>query len=300
MREMQTAFGPEVDRRPPDQPHRRWPGFALILACWTVLALIRTPSTILSNGFDAHSVQGWEYGFGAAFMMLVPWMLATPLILTLVSRYPFQGRTWDHRLPLHVLFAIPIIALVSAAGTVLSRPFTGYRPLEFRWWLAKGTLVAGAYAVTSYAAVVAVGCAWTYLNHNERLRHALRGMAQRADEPCAEDPYLRRLAVKNRGGSDLIDLRGVDRIDAADHYLSFQCDGREHLVRGSLSALEAQLDPAQFVRIHRSTIVRIDAVTAVSARRAGYYIAQLRDGSRTKVGRSYGAEVRTRLRNNKF
>jgi hypothetical protein len=275
--------------------------FALIFGIWTLLAIIRTPSAIFVNGFGAATLRGWEYGFGLMLVTLVPWMLATPLILLIADKLPLERRAWGRRLALHILLAIVIIAIASAAGVLLSRPFTGYSPVDaFGWWWTRETIVSGLYAVTSYVAVLGVGHAARYFERSRRLRLALdRAMGQidEAGRPsaAASGRYLSRLAVRDRTGRHFVELASVDRIDAADHYLAFRSAGRDHLLRGSLSALEARLDPAEFVRVHRSTILRVASISAVRARGKGDQVIELHDGSRTMLGRSYQDSLRARL-----
>src|SRR5262245_3694106 len=83
--------------------------------------------------------------------------------------------------------------------------------------------------------------------------------------------YLERLPVRSQGRIDLIDVRTIDWLGAADNYVSIHCGRRTHLLRETLANLERLLDPATFVRIHRSTMVRIDQVARLDAMLRGDY-----------------------------
>jgi two-component system, LytTR family, response regulator len=136
--------------------------------------------------------------------------------------------------------------------------------------------------------------------YRERFRLALNRAVERivdADTVMsgASQRYLSRLTVKDRTGRHFVELSAIDRFDADDHYLKFKSGGRPYLLRGSLEALEPRLDPQQFVRIHRSCLVRMASVKAVRARGNGDYMFVLRDGSTAPIGRSYHGELRARL-----
>jgi two-component system LytT family response regulator len=71
---------------------------------------------------------------------------------------------------------------------------------------------------------------------------------------------------------------------------------RSHLVRTTLTALEAKLDPSRFLRVHRSLIVQLARVAEVEPLFAGEYVLFLRDGRRLTSGRTYRAVVQDTLR----
>ncbi len=107
--------------------------------------------------------------------------------------------------------------------------------------------------------------------------------------------YLERLAIKDRATTELVPVAGIDYIDAAGHYLCVHVGRTVHLIRGTLAELEAALDPAEFARIHRSALVRLDRIRALTARRNGDAEIVLVDGTRLLLSRTYGEVVRARL-----
>jgi len=85
-------------------------------------------------------------------------------------------------------------------------------------------------------------------------------------------------------------------MDAADNYVRLHVRGREYLVRDTLASLEAQLDPAVFVRVHRSAIVRIDRVAEMRTDTHGDGELRLRDGTRLAVSRTFRSQLQAALR----
>jgi two-component system LytT family response regulator len=126
----------------------------------------------------------------------------------------------------------------------------------------------------------------------ERLRQAIARVRVRlgAKAPPAVEParaLLKRIAVKSVGKTLFVDVEEIDWIETAGNYLCLHTAGAQHLVRETLSRLEPQLDPQVFVRIHRSTIVRIARVKAMEPLFNGDRSVTLTDGTRLTLSRSY-------------
>ena len=107
--------------------------------------------------------------------------------------------------------------------------------------------------------------------------------------------YLKRIGVQMRGKMRVVPVDQIDHISASGVYAELHSAGSRHLIRETLQALEEQLDPAEFMRIHRSEIVRLDRVEMLLREGQGSCMVQLRDGTRLRVGRSRREELERRL-----
>ena len=76
----------------------------------------------------------------------------------------------------------------------------------------------------------------------------------------ARSHYLTRLVVKTGGKVVILKTGDIDAIESAGNYVAVQFGKESHILRGTLSGLEAQLDPKKFLRISRSAIVNLDHV----------------------------------------
>jgi two-component system LytT family response regulator len=103
--------------------------------------------------------------------------------------------------------------------------------------------------------------------------------------PHAEAP-IERIAVESRGKVKFVPVDDVDYIAASGPYAEIVTGTRRHLVREPMQTLEDRLDPNQFVRIHRSYIVRVDRIDTLLRGAGGDYEVQLKDGTRLRVSRS--------------
>jgi two-component system LytT family response regulator len=93
-----------------------------------------------------------------------------------------------------------------------------------------------------------------------------------------------RIVISSASGDVIIPVDAIDWIGAEDYYARLHVGSKSYLVRQSLSALEAQLDPLRFARVHRCAIVQLDRVRELRRTAHGGQ-AVLRDGSRIPVGR---------------
>jgi two-component system LytT family response regulator len=103
------------------------------------------------------------------------------------------------------------------------------------------------------------------------------------------------LAVKSTGSTRFIRIADIDWIEGAGAYVALHLGGKEVLHRSSLTELEALLDPSCFVRIHRSAILNLDRLTCLEPTSHGEFDAILKDGTRTRVSRTYRAALEQRL-----
>lgn len=117
------------------------------------------------------------------------------------------------------------------------------------------------------------------------LKHALEGHARQDSE----------FWIKVRGEHVRIRQQSIIRFQAERDYVRIHVAGAEYLYQETLAALEQRLDPADFIRIHRSTIVRCSEIVRIKPAPFASMIAVLTDGSELRVGRTYVSAVRGRL-----
>jgi two-component system, LytTR family, response regulator len=108
--------------------------------------------------------------------------------------------------------------------------------------------------------------------------------------------YLTRLMLKVSGRVVLLKVDEVDFIEADGNYAKLHVGRKEHLLREKMNDLEDQLDPAKFVRIHRSTIVNLDRIKEMHPHFNGDYVVVLQDGSKLRLSRSRRENLETKLR----
>ena len=139
------------------------------------------------------------------------------------------------------------------------------------------------------------------VRHDDRMlrefgRSVLRVLATRSGGECYEvGCYLDRLVVKGRGWTRFVRVVDIDWIEGAGVYVNLHVAGKEMLYRRALNELADHLDPARFVRVHRSAIVNIESVVELQPTSHGEFEIVLKDGHRSRVSRTYRGQLEKRL-----
>ena len=113
-----------------------------------------------------------------------------------------------------------------------------------------------------------------------RLATLLETIASRTVPP-------RRMALKLEGKTVIVATDDIDYVEAAGNYVRIVVGREAHIVRDRLSQMEAALDPATFVRIHRSTIVNVNRIKEMQPLFNGDQSIVLRNGTRLTMSRTY-------------
>ena len=121
-----------------------------------------------------------------------------------------------------------------------------------------------------------------------------RIMKMASTAPVAERRWD-RLVVKSGGSTRFIRVVDIDWIEAAGVYVNLHVGGKELLYRAALNELAEKLDPRRFVRVHRSAIVNMESILQLEPISHGEFDAVLKNGSRTRVSRTYRAQLEKRL-----
>jgi two-component system, LytTR family, response regulator len=141
----------------------------------------------------------------------------------------------------------------------------------------------------------------------ERFRSALgharehvsqrRKIGNKPQPPSRDNGGARRnrLMIKSSGRIHFVRMADIDWCEAQGNYVRVHVGPQDHLVRDTMSHLESELDPQQFVRIHRSTIVNVDRIQEMQSSFNGEYVVLLRTGTRLTLSRGYRDTIQARL-----
>ncbi|HYE57910.1 MAG TPA: LytTR family DNA-binding domain-containing protein [Rhodothermales bacterium] len=142
-----------------------------------------------------------------------------------------------------------------------------------------------------------------------RFELALRRATERRMGPASEPdwtvlmPALRahrgypeRIVVRDGHRVTFVPVADLDWIEGAGNYVQLHVGGRTLLLRDTMKALEARLNPDRFVRVHRSAIVNLERIVAMEPYFHGEYVLTLRDGTRLTSSRTHSPRLRVLLR----
>ncbi len=102
--------------------------------------------------------------------------------------------------------------------------------------------------------------------------------------------HTRRILVRERDKTHVVDADTIDWIEAADYYALIHAGGRAHLLRETMNQLAERLDPERFFRVHRSAIVNLERVKEIHPLFRGDRDLVLADGTRVRLSRTRRAE----------
>lgn len=105
-------------------------------------------------------------------------------------------------------------------------------------------------------------------------------------------PYAIDLWITDRRKCIRLPVEDIICVEASGDYIVVHTQDRRHMIHQSLSSLAQRLDPLQFMRVHRSWLVRLDAVEEIARRPDGTMHLQLENGATVRVSRAYRRAIR--------
>jgi len=128
---------------------------------------------------------------------------------------------------------------------------------------------------------------------DDRMRALLADYIANAQQPSKQ--VLDRVAVRTDGVLRVIRTTDVDWLETDGNYIRLHVGGANHLLRMTAAAIEPQLDPRAFIRVHRRYIVNVDRIVEVQPWFAGDAILVLKNGAKLRVSRTYRERLHARL-----
>lgn len=273
------------------QPYRR----VAEISYWVIGCLISATSNAATElmdirraglHFDGWEPAAWEWSSNLMMLALVP------AVVWYTRRVPVHLDTWRRALALHlpgsvVWSLLHVVGMVAMRKLVYATQGTHY---EFGNWLHE---FGYEYIkdIRSYAGMVVTIEAYRWF-----LRR-LQGEASvldAADDLPALEPVQRpeRFLVRKLGKEFLVSANEVEWLQAAGNYMNLHVRGRTYPLRSTMAVIETQLDPARFVRVHRSHIVNLDCIGEIQPLDTGDARIIMRDGSEVPCSRRHRDALR--------
>lgn len=107
----------------------------------------------------------------------------------------------------------------------------------------------------------------------------------------SKSAYASRFVIRNVGHIEIVQTHRIQWIEAERDYVIFHSDSGKHLMREGIGSVESKLDPAEFLRIHRSYIVRLSMIKEVKSGAGGDQRVVMNTGTILPVGRTYQSNL---------
>jgi hypothetical protein len=245
---------------------------ALVAAAATALALLTTAQAGFAIAFQGEAAP-WT---GLLKARLVDWYacaLFMPALFWLARRYPIRRATWQRHLPILLLAAVPIAIAKESIFVAVGEIF---RPGVFD--------LATILSEDLSHEVMAV---WGFM----AAAHLLLSLEPEARPTRTTAATTGAIHVRTRNGVEEVRLADIEYVDAQGNYARLVTSNGRYLLRETMARLEARLG-GEFLRVHRSVIVRRDRVVRLHPMANGSYLLELASGARLRSGRSYRSAIR--------
>ena len=258
------------------RPSTRWLVWAAILLATALAnALVEVMDTQRRGG----SLALWEplvWELSSVGIIV----LTLPVLWWGCQRWPLHADTWKRRLPLYLLASVAW-SLVHVAGMMLLRQLAyasvGEHYQDGSAWPTR-LLYEYLKDVRAFFTFVAIEHFFSWFGRRRQGEAHL--LAAPEDAPPVE-PVDRpeRFLVRKLGRDFLVATADVEYAQAAGNYMNLHVRGHDYPLRSTLAALEARLDPARFVRIHRSYVLNLGFLVSIEPLDSGEARVHLADGS---------------------
>jgi hypothetical protein len=228
----------------------------------------------------------WEFSSALVHLALVP------AVVAFERRFPVQ---WENRRQALVAHGLGTLGycLLHVGGMVALRKLAyaanglhydfGNWPRELSYEYLKDW--------QTYTGVIAV------LYFYRLLLLRLQGEARLLDAPD-EGPAVEsverpdRFLVRKLGKEFLLAANDIEFLQASGNYINLRVRGRDYPLRATMAGLEPRLDPARFLRVHRSYMINLDCLAEIEPLETGDARLLMRDGTRVPCSRRYRASLR--------
>ncbi len=132
----------------------------------------------------------------------------------------------------------------------------------------------------------------------ENFSEKISALLENLDTAAAKSPaYLERIVIKDGGRITFVDAGEINWISSEGNYVKIHAGGKSHLLRETMDAMERKLDPQKFLRLRRSTIVRIGKIKELHPMFNGEFVVVLGDGTKLSSSRRYRQNLDSLLKN---
>jgi len=258
---------------------------------WVVLTALITVFNGLVAQIDYARVATWEPWVWECSSSIVILALV-PFVIALERRWPFRFDTWRHSLPRHLLATIPF-SLVHVVGMVALRKLVYvWVGLHYEFGARFGYEYLKDFR--TYFLIIVLLCLAQLLL--VRWQGEARLLAEPDDgQPTEPVERPERFLVRKLGREFLLNAGEIEWLRASGNYVNLHVRGRDYPLRTTMAAIEGRLDPARFVRVHRSYYVNLDYLVQIEPLETGDARLTLRDGATIPCSRRHRAALRERF-----
>lgn len=266
------------------RPTTRWLIWSAILLASAVANALVEVMDAQRRGDDLALWQPMIWELSSVGMIL----LTLPLLWWGCQRWPLHADTWRRRLPLYLLASVAwsllhvvgMMALRHLAYAALGEHYEDGSPWPVR------LLYEYLKDVRAFFSFVAIEHFFSWFG---RRRQGEAHLLVAADDAPAQEAQAverpERFLVRKLGRDFLVATADIEYAQAAGNYVNLRVRGHDYPLRSTMAALEERLDPAVFVRAHRSWVVNVRRLVSIEPLDGGEALLHMDDGARVPCSR---------------
>ena len=264
-----------------------WAGFAAVQCAFNSAVMIMERARTGARYARWEPIV-WEASSALVLLALLPALLAFD------RRHPLVVGRWRRCLPWHLVGSV-VYSMVHVVAMVALRDaayaLAGER-YDFGVWSTQWVYEYLKDVRTYFLTLVIV---YGYRFIVLRLQGEA-SLLSTPDEGPPVEPVERpeRFLVRKLGKEFLVAAEDIEWLEADGNYVNLHVKGRLYPLRSTMTAIESRLDPARFVRVHRSYVVNLDHLAEIEPLETGDARLKLKDGTAIPCSRRYRAGLRAR------
>ena len=237
------------------------------------------------------SIELWQ-PFVWEFSSLIAIVILIPMLLFIDKKYPINIDKIKQSILLHLSLSVAFSICHVFLMVCLRKFYYHFTELSYEFGNWQVELVSEYRKdVLSYISILATFYIYRFVI--SRLRNEATEIG--IGEGEQDSAYAERLIVKKIGKEFIIRVTDIEWVAASGNYMNLHIGDSCYPIRATMADLEKRLDPNQFVRIHRSSMVNLDLVKEIIALESGDFLLTLKNGHQLKLSRRYRDEVNARL-----
>ena len=276
------------------QPWRR----SVEIGFWIAQYLVGAIGNSITANMDVSRFHlgftGWEPALWEASSAMTALALV-PAMVWFTRRWPLHLDNWGRMLPAHLLASVAWSGLHVAGMVGIRKAVYASQGLQYDfspWWWEFG--YEYLKDVRSYAGMVLVIEGYRFLMRRLQGEASLLGVP---DEGPPAEPLDRpeRFLVRKLGREFLVAANDIESLQACGNYVNLRVRGHDYPLRSTIGGIADRLDPARFVRVHRSHVVNLDQVASIEPLETGDARVHMKDGASLPCSRTYRSALKQRF-----
>jgi len=265
---------------------------------WVVMLTANTVFNGLVSWFDhvyhrsgASSLEPWIWEASSSLVILA----LVPFVVWATRRWPMRFDTWRQNLKMHALLTVPFCLV--HVGSMVGLRMLAYQAMGSHYRFGDVPVELFYEYLKDFRTYLSFVALISFYGFFVRRLQGEASLLAEPDEGPPVEPVDRpeRFLVRKLGKEFLVAARDIEWLQASGNYVNLHVRGRDYPLRATMAGIEDRLDPARFLRVHRSHLINLDHLSEIEPLETGDARLTMRDGTSIPCSRRYRTQLRERF-----